>query len=92
MEGVAVLNIGSNTSHVFDCAIRGGDVLNLRWEKAEGTQRFPVTTETVSFQGGEVVMVKRLHLGTDPPNSADVGVYTCVNGDETASINITGGN
>ena len=89
VEGVAVLNIGSGTSHVFDCVVTEGNVANLRWEKAEGVQTFPVTTETVAINEVDM-MVKRLNIGVDPPYS-EVGVYSCINGDETASINITGG-
>lgn len=90
VEGVAVLNIGSGTGHVFDCAVTGDNVANLRWEKAEGIQMFPVTTESVRIDGMDGdIMVKRLNMGMDPPY-AEVGIYTCVNGDETASINITG--
>ena len=87
---MAVLNIGTGTSHVFDCAISDGNAANLRWEKAEGIQMFPVTTEAVTIDGVVDVMVKRLSMGMDPPYS-EVGIYTCTNGDETASINITGG-
>lgn len=89
VEGVAVLNIGSGTSHLFDCVVTGGSVENLRWEKAEGILRFPVSTETVEIDSVDV-MVRRILFGVDPPYG-DVGVYTCVNGGETASINITGG-
>jgi hypothetical protein len=89
VEGVVVVDIGSGTSHVLDCTTGGGSVNNLRWERDQGNLTFPVSTLTRIINGVRV-MVKRLTLGVDPPFSV-VGIYACININERAPINITGG-
>ncbi len=96
VEGVAVLNIGSGTRHFFDCVGTSASVDALRWEKGEGTLRFPVTTDMVLLDDGMERMVKRMNLApvnADPAGYSDEGVYVCINGNsnEMVSINITGG-
>jgi hypothetical protein len=90
VEDVVVVDIGSGSSHVLDCtAPGGGSVDNLRWERDEGNLTFPVSTVTRKINGVSV-MVKRLTLGVDPPFSG-LGIYACININERAPINITGG-
>ena len=96
VRGVTVLNIGvSNIRHFIDCATTEATASDLVWEKNEGTQRFPVTTENYNHEGVQL-STRRMNFA---PNNApaagrnDVGVYTCndtVTGD-MLSINITGG-
>ena len=90
-----MLSIGSEYSYFFDCATKESTPSDLVWEKNEGTQRFPVTTENYTHEG----VPFSTHRMNFAPNNApaagysDVGVYTCrdtVTG-ETLSINITGG-
>ena len=95
VRGVTVLNIGSNFRHFIDCATTEGTANYLVWEKNEGTQRFPVTTENYNYEGVQL-STRRMDFA---PNNApavghnDVGVYTCDNTitGEMLSINISGG-
>ena len=95
VRDVTVLNIGSSFRHFIDCASTEGTASDLVWEKNEGTQRFPVTTESYNYEGVPF-LTRRMNFA---PNNVpkfkqnDVGVYTCmsnVTGD-MLSINITGG-
>jgi hypothetical protein len=90
VEGVVVVDIGSGSSHVLDCASTGvGGVNNLRWERNHGDLTFPVSTLTRIINGVRV-QLKRLTLGVNPPFSG-VGIHTCFNFNERNPINITGG-
>ena len=95
VRGETVLSIGSNFRYFFDCATKEGTVSDLVWEKNEGTQRFPVTTENYNYEG---VPFSTLRMNFAPRNAPiagfnDVGVYTCRNTvtGNMLSINIFGG-
>ena len=85
-----MLNIGSGVNHFFDCATTEGTTSDLTWEKNEGIQRFPITTENYNYEGEPI---STLRMDFYNAGFSDVGDYTCMNtvSGEILSINITGG-
>lgn len=82
VQGVAALNIRSQSSHFFECDTSEGIPQHLQWESKGRSFPTEITTDRMN-----------LRLDLADVTNEDSGVYTCVNTitNESLSINITGG-